>query len=302
LKAPDRTVTRRDFTAGVVDLERTFTVEVLAEGDFAVGIGLVAETATDGHDALRKVGLADANGKPFDLILLDCAMPGLDSVQCAHLLSQREHLHPVSTMLMVGAASRDEVQKSLTERELGVGALLTKPITPSALFEACSRALGLPVARTARTTEREEASLDHQTRLRGAQILLVEDNAINREIALAVLRRAGLVVSVAYDGQEALAMLGEQHFDGVLMDCQMPVMDGYAATRALRQRPQWRDLPVIAMTANALVGDRDKVLAAGMNDHIAKPIKVDQLFATLARWVRPARSGPGGTHGSAKER
>ena len=82
-------------------------------------------------------------------------------------------------------------------------------------------------------------------------------------------------------------MLGQQPFDGVLMDCQMPVMDGYAATRALREQPQWRDLPVIAMTANALVGDRDKVLAAGMNDHIAKPIKIDQMFATLARWIRP---------------
>ena len=97
-------------------------------------------------------------------------------------------------------------------------------------------------------------------------------------------------------------MLGQQHFDGVLMDCQMPVMDGYAATRALRQQPQWRDLPVIAMTANALVGDRDKVLAAGMNDHIAKPIKVDQLFATLARWIRPATSGAAGATESAHDR
>jgi HPt (histidine-containing phosphotransfer) domain-containing protein len=87
-------------------------------------------------------------------------------------------------------------------------------------------------------------------------------------------------------------MLGLQHFDGVLMDCQMPVMDGYAATRALRQQPRLRDLPVIAMTANAMVGDREKVLAAGMNDHIAKPIKFDDMFATLARWVHPAPVAP----------
>jgi CheY-like chemotaxis protein len=213
-------------------------------------------------------------------------------VECAHLLSQREHPHRLSTVLMVTAANRDEVRKRLMERDLGVGVLLVKPITPSALFEVCGRVLGLSVSPTTRTTEREEASLDHRARLRGAKILLVEDNAINREIALTVLRSAGIVVSVAYDGQEALEMLGQERFDGVLMDCQMPVMDGYAATRALRQQPQWRDLPVIAMTANALVGDRDKVLAAGMNDHIAKPIKVDQMFATLARWVRPATSGP----------
>ena len=88
-------------------------------------------------------------------------------------------------------------------------------------------------------------------------------------------------------------MLGRRHYDGVLMDCQMPVMDGYAATRALRGQPQWRDLPVIAMTANAMVGDRDKALAAGMNDHIAKPIKVDDVFATLARWVRPPSAAAG---------
>src|SRR5439155_7511588 len=104
-----------------------------------------------------------------------------------------------------------------------------------------------------------------------------------------LLSRAGVVVSVASDGQEALDTLAREHFDAVLMDCQMPVMDGYAATRALRQQPAMRALPVIAMTANAMVGDREAALAAGMNDHIAKPIVVDEMFATLARWVRPAR-------------
>jgi CheY-like chemotaxis protein len=118
----------------------------------------------------------------------------------------------------------------------------------------------------------------------------VEDNPINQELARDLLTRAEIVVLVANDGQEALEMLSREHFDGVLMDCQMPVLDGYAATRALRRQPQWRDLPVIAMTANAMVGDREKVLAAGMNDHIAKPIRVDEMFATLARWVRPAAS------------
>jgi CheY-like chemotaxis protein len=96
-----------------------------------------------------------------------------------------------------------------------------------------------------------------------------------------------VLVTVACDGQEALDMLDRHRFDAVLMDCLMPVMDGYAATRALRQRPELRGLPIIALTANAMVGDRDKTLAAGMSDHIAKPIKVDELFATLARWIHP---------------
>jgi PAS domain S-box-containing protein len=136
-------------------------------------------------------------------------------------------------------------------------------------------------------TQRPAAELPGSDSLRGAHLLVVEDNPINREIASAVLSRAGARVSIACDGREALAMLERERFDGVLMDCQMPDMDGYEATRQIRQRPQWRDLPIIAMTANALVSDRDKVLAAGMNDHIAKPLRVGDMFATLARWIRP---------------
>jgi len=123
--------------------------------------------------------------------------------------------------------------------------------------------------------------------LLGARMLLVEDNPINREIAEFLLQSAGITVAVACNGKEALEMLACERYDGVLMDCQMPVLDGYEATRRLRRQPQWRDLPVIAMTANALVGDREKALAAGMNDHIAKPIVVDEMYETLARWVRP---------------
>src|SRR5439155_5079825 len=139
--------------------------------------------------------------------------------------------------------------------------------TPSTLFDACVAALGLAVRPSTRSAQREESMLGHRTRLSGTRILLVEDNAFNQELALDVLSRAGIVVSVAANGQEALDLLARQRFDGVLMDCQMPVMDGYAATRALREQPQWRVLPVIAMTANAMVGDRDKALAGGMNDH-----------------------------------
>ncbi|HSI59978.1 MAG TPA: response regulator [Ideonella sp.] len=265
--------------------------EVLAH--MGTALGLEADTAAQGQEALRMVELADASDKPYDLVLLDWKMPGLDGVECARLLGQREaRRHPAPPVLMVTSFSRGEVQRRLAERQIAVSALLTKPVTPSTLLDACSEALGLSVPRTPRTAKREEAMLGHRAHLRGARILLVEDNAVNREIALAVLRRADVAVSVACDGQEALDMLERERFDGVLMDCQMPVMDGYAATRALRQRPQWHELPVIAMTANAMVGDRDKVLAAGMNDHVAKPIKVDELFATLARWVHPAGAGP----------
>ena len=116
-------------------------------------------------------------------------------------------------------------------------------------------------------------------------MLLVEDNAFNRELAVDLLGKAGIAVTIAVNGEEALDWLGRAQFDAVLMDCQMPVLDGYAATRALRQHPELRKLPVIAMTANAMAGDREKAIEAGMNDHIAKPINVEQMFATLARWL-----------------
>ncbi len=264
-------------------------------------LGLRPDTAVDGREALRKVELADACDKPYQVMLLDWKMPGIDGVECARLLAQREGgRHPAPTVLMLTAFSRDDVRRRLDECRLVVGALLIKPVTPSTLFDACSAVLGLPTHRKPRSTKREEAMLAHQERLRGAHLLLVEDNVINREIALTVLNRAGIVMDVAGDGEEALAMLGRRHFDGVLMDCQMPVMDGYAATRALRLQARWRELPVIAMTANAMAGDRDKALAAGMNDHIAKPIKVEEMFATLARWIRPLGAPAGAPTGLAR--
>jgi CheY-like chemotaxis protein len=256
--------------------------------DMCTALGGEIDTVADGPDLLRTIDAAEAANRPYGLLLVDWAMPGFDGVECIRLLRQDGRRgHATRTVLMVTSFGRHKLQRHLAEQGLGVDGVLIKPATPQTLFEVCSRVLGFSVPRLARTTKREEAMAGHQARLCGAHLLLVEDNAVNREIALAVLRRAGIVVSVACDGREALDMLGRERFDGVLMDCQMPVMDGYETTRQLRLQPQWRELPVIAMTANALVGDRAEVIAAGMNDHIAKPIRVDEMFATLARWIRP---------------
>ena len=129
----------------------------------------------------------------------------------------------------------------------------------------------------------------HARRLKGLRILLVEDNELNRELATDLLTSVGVEVDVAENGQIALERLaGQPRYDGILMDCQMPVLDGYAATHRIRQNPAWSSLPIIAMTANALATDRDKALAAGMNDHIAKPLDVSTMFACIARWMAPA--------------
>ena len=141
-----------------------------------------------------------------------------------------------------------------------------------------------------RTLGRQEAAAAAIARLHGAHVLLVEDNELNQELALELLSSNGLSVEVANNGVEALERLDASRFDGVLMDCQMPLMDGYTATQTIRRRPELAELPVIAMTANVMSGDRERALAAGMNDHIGKPIDVCELFTTMAGWIRPART------------
>ena len=257
----------------------------------ATAAGLHAATAAGCQDAVREVALAAALDKPFDLVLIDWKMPDLDGVECAHRLYHREHDGAVPAVaLMATAVDRDDVLHRLERRGLRAIPIVTKPVTSATLLQALAGLLGIATAALA-ATSREDELLACKTALRGARILLVDDNAINREIASTILRRAGIEVVAAEDGHEALDKIHAQDFDGVLMDCQMPVMDGYATTRALRTLPRWQALPVIAMTANALVGDRDKALAAGMNDHVAKPIDVNDLFRTLARWLRPAQRG-----------
>jgi PAS domain S-box-containing protein len=253
----------------------------------ATSLGLRASEAHGGREAIQAVVTADARDKPVDLLLLDWKMPGMSGIDCAKQLAQTPLAHPPPTVLMLTAFSRHDLTRGLAAERLTVAATLIKPVTPSALLDACLQAVGQPRQRSMRAELREEALQKHCAALAGAHVLLVEDNPINQEVASVLLSRAEIVVRVVNNGREAIDMLARERFDAVLMDCQMPVMDGYAATRELRGHPEWRDLPVIAMTANAMVGDRERVLAAGMNDHIAKPINVTEMFATLARWVRP---------------
>ncbi|MCI5146203.1 MAG: response regulator, partial [Candidatus Electrothrix sp. AR3] len=121
----------------------------------------------------------------------------------------------------------------------------------------------------------------------GAKILLVEDNQINQELAEALLRRKGIEVTVAVNGREALKCLENNNFDGVLMDIQMPIMDGYTASRTIRKNPRYKDLPILALTANVMAGDRKKSREAGMNAHIGKPFREEEMFGTMARFIQP---------------
>lgn len=133
---------------------------------------------------------------------------------------------------------------------------------------------------------------DHKARLKGTRILLVEDNPLNQELVMALLTDAGIEVVLADEGQQAIDALRIQPFDGVLMDCHMPGMDGYQTTRAIRAQSQHKDLPIIAMTASTMRFERDMAIDAGMNDHLTKPIHVATMYETIARWVRPAEARP----------
>ena len=252
--------------------------------DMVQGLGLRADPARDGWDALLYAREAIEDGRPYALALVDWKMPGMGGIECARELLRIGAPH-TPAVLMTTAFGRDELVEHIVAGELAVSAVIGKPLTPDALRGAAAAAFGEPGAAPAARVEPQRLTVPA---LHGARILLVGDNSINQELALELLSAAGMVVSVAGDGCQALEQLGQQSFDLVLMDCQMPVMDGYEATHAIRQRPQWQQLPIIAMTANAMSADRDAALAAGMNDHIAKPIDVHAMFETISRWVRPS--------------
>ena len=162
---------------------------------------------------------------------------------------------------------------------------LAKPVSPSHLFDAVMEAFGVATAGGGRRKVGREFDLETLRPVQGAHILLVEDNEINQQVASEILEQAGFYVSIANHGGEALTMLDKNDYDCVLMDVQMPVMDGFTATGKIREQGKFADLPVLAMTANATNEDREKSLAAGMNEHLAKPINPQLLFDALLRWI-----------------
>ncbi|RFO97739.1 hypothetical protein DIC66_07785 [Rhodoferax lacus] len=251
-------------------------------------LGLWVSTVAEADVALARVQEASIHGRPFDLLVMDWKMPATDTLACVQgMRSQQADAPPV---LVLSAFGREEVDRACAQTGVAVAAIATKPLTPLALLEAVGAALNKDELVSRVQSVSVPSSPQAMSQLRGARLLLVEDNLMNQELAVELLTLAGVCVVVADNGQKALDLLAQDAaFDGVLMDCQMPEMDGYTATRLLRQNPAWAQLPVIAMTANAMSGDREKVLEAGMNDFISKPIHVSDMFQTIARWVTPGR-------------
>ena len=237
--------------------------------------------AAGGAEALALARAAQQAGQPFALAFLDWRMPDMDGIALAEQLAR---LPSPPACVIVTAHGREEVAQDA--QRVGVELLLVKPVNPSLLFETAMRALAVaqpaaaPVPRAA-----QQADAPHLAPLRGALVLLVDDNDLNRQIGTELLEAVGIQVEVAEDGRQALDRLAARPYELVLMDMQMPVMDGLEATRAIRRDPRWQQLPVLAMTANAMAIDRQRCVEAGMNSHIAKPIDPNELYAQLLQWL-----------------
>jgi PAS domain S-box-containing protein len=252
--------------------------------DMLSNMSFKVDLAESGEAAIVAVAHADEEGAPYDIVFLDWQMPGLNGVETAKLLRKRKSSH-LPLMIMVTAYGREDVIK---DAEIaGIEEVLIKPVSASMLFEGVVRILSGAPERLRSISDEPSGSFIQLATIRGARILLVEDNDLNQEVALELLRDAGFVVDLAEDGQVALDKLAAGDYDIVLMDMLMPVMDGVTATQTLRLDARWQTLPVVAMTANAMLADRERCLGAGMNDHIAKPIEPEDLWKMLLKWIKP---------------
>jgi len=240
-------------------------------------------SAASGRDALRELEAADAQD-PYRLVLLDWDMPGLSGLETGRRIKRDGHLRNVPKILMITEFGREDVRLKAQREE--IERFLQKPISPSLLFDTLMSLFGEASEMAPATVNKSGPQAPLAS---GVRVLLVEDNEVNQQVASELLESEGARVTIANHGGEAVQILTESDpppFDVVFMDLQMPEMDGFAATRLLRSRPQLRHLPIIAMTAHVMTEEIQRCLEAGMNDHVGKPIDPNTFFATLARWTR----------------
>jgi two-component system sensor histidine kinase/response regulator len=249
-----------------------------------------ADSVSSGPEAIAAIRERDSD-VPYDVVFMDWRMPGMDGLEATRLIKNDTSLRKPPAIIIVTAFGREEVREEA--ENLHVNGFLVKPVTRSMLVDSLVNVFATESETGAATTlDAHEAAMP----LRGAHILLTEDNEINQQIAIELLEGAGATVDVANNGREAVDILFQGSlqppYDVVLMDLQMPEMDGYQATTRIRGDSRFAQLPIIAMTAHATVEERNRCLAAGMNDHISKPIHPNLLFDTVARYYHAAASTP----------
>jgi two-component system sensor histidine kinase/response regulator len=254
--------------------------------EMLAGMGFDVSLSRSGEDALNDVGAAASRGESFDVVIVDWHMPpGMNGVDTVKQMRRIQGPNPNSPrFMMVTAYGREEVLDEAARG--GIDTVLVKPVSNSVLFETVSRLIvGQSDEVTALQIEPQPDKLPHAAALGGIAVLLVEDNLINQQVADEILSGSGMKVTIADNGAEALECIRKSNFGVVLMDMQMPVMDGLTATQKIRELFPGFSTPVIAMTANASEADRKRCLAAGMVDHIPKPIDPADLYRTLLKWV-----------------
>jgi CheY-like chemotaxis protein len=248
-------------------------------------------SAASGHEALELLRSAASSGKAYDLALLDMQMPEMDGMTLARAIKAEPAIADTRLIILT---SMGHVHTQAELKEAGVDAYLVKPVKQSRLFDCLISVLGRAAAEHVFTKPEEESAnqgLEAElAKVHGARILLAEDNIVNQKVALAQLRGLGFTADSAVNGNEVLEAIKRVPYDIILMDCQMPEMDGYEASRKIRQAEKasqatWpAPVRIIAMTANAMAGDREKCISAGMDDYLSKPVRKSDLQAALLRW------------------
>jgi two-component system sensor histidine kinase/response regulator len=292
--------------------------------DILESFSFEVDLAASGKEALAEIERTD-NDQPYELVIMDWKMPGMDGIEASKRIKGHRKLTNIPAIVLVTAYGREEVMRQADE--IGLEGFLLKPVNSSVMFDAIMQALGKEIQDGSRADREKEPSSGDLGTIAGARVLLVEDNEINQQVAQEILQGAGLIVTVANNGREGVDAVMKNPYDAILMDIQMPVMDGYTATRKIReledriQRTEnrrqkeevgsrngevgrkkleadfisefriptshFRSVPIIAMTAHAMAGDEQKSLQAGMNGHVTKPIDPNQLFAALRKWIEP---------------
>jgi two-component system sensor histidine kinase/response regulator len=247
------------------------------------------DVATSGEEAVALIRQQDTTAS-YEVVFMDWRMPGMDGLQASRQIRSDETIRNQPAIVLVTAFGREEVREKAERLQLD--GFLVKPVTKSMIVDTLVNLFSDVAKQSAAVTDDKE-----KDRLRGARILVVEDNEINQQIAMELLESAGAAVKVAGNGREAVDSLLNgpvpSPFDVVLMDIQMPEMDGFQATAKLRSEPRLKTLPIIAMTAHATMEERQRCLAAGMNEHISKPIDPQMLFDTVSRFYKPAAESGG---------
>ncbi|MGD9731886.1 MAG: response regulator [Desulfamplus sp.] len=225
--------------------------------------------------------------KPYDLVFVDWKMPEMDGIELSKRIKQRKDIGKTPLIIMVTAFGREELMK-LADKA-GINAFLIKPVNPSLILDAVMHMFNKSSQVTTKKlyTPDNELKEEIKTDIKGAKILVVEDNSINQQVAKEILEEAGLIVDIAGNGKEAVDKVLNGSYEIVLMDIQMPVMGGYEATAIIKGNPLLKDIPIIAMTAHAMEGAKELCLESGMDDYVTKPIDSERLFSVLAKWISP---------------